>query len=256
MHRGYIKVWRRLRESSLWPKRRPYSPVEAWLDLLMTANHTNSKAFVDGTERVIARGDVLTSNRAMATRWNWSESRVRRFLNSLQICSAIERKSTHQATHLTIAQYELYQEDRRSVRRNSDARPTTSKVIKNVRRRTSASAEESETPAVSDAIPHQKVVDCWNELASEHGLPKVRRLTDKRRKKIASRYREWQRDAEDGKAGTTWNKIVAAILAQPFYLGTNDRGWRVTFDYVTRDETTWTTILEGGDTTTKETQWT
>jgi hypothetical protein len=38
MHRGYIKLWRRLKDSDLWLKEK-FTRGQAWVDLLMLANH-------------------------------------------------------------------------------------------------------------------------------------------------------------------------------------------------------------------------
>ncbi len=84
-----------------WPKDRPYSPFEAWVDLVQMA-----KPRVNG----MGRGQVLVSVRFLATRWKWDRNRVNRWLRRAEKSNGLARHSTSQAgTVYTIVNYDTYQ---------------------------------------------------------------------------------------------------------------------------------------------------
>lgn len=78
----------------------------------------------------------------------------------------------------------------------------------------------------SDALPlFDEMVDAYNVLAGEVGLPKVERLTAGRRSHAALRLREC--GGLDG-----WGRALAKVRDSPFLRGDNDRGWRADFDFL------------------------
>lgn len=84
------------------------------------------------------------------------------------------------------------------------------------------------TPSQADGLGSDDaaaVANYWNNVAEEHGLSAVRRMTDTRRKKINARLSETgglRKMAE----------VIDAIPDQPFLLGRNDRQWKVDFDWL------------------------
>lgn len=85
-------------------------------------------------------------------------------------------------------------------------------------------------------LPVQQAVDCWNELAGEIALPRISKLTEKRRKLIRARL------AEHGLDG--WQNVLARIRGSPFLRGENGRGWIVDFDFAA-GEAGFLKIIEG-----------
>jgi hypothetical protein len=81
-------------------------------------------------------------------------------------------------------------------------------------------------PSASDgALTPVEIFEDWNELAEACGLAKVRKLTAARRKAIGVRLREYP-DTED------WRRAFKHIRDTPFLRGENDRGWKVTFNFL------------------------
>ncbi|HEY1743731.1 MAG TPA: helix-turn-helix domain-containing protein [Granulicella sp.] len=79
-------------------------------------------------------------------------------------------------------------------------------------------------------------VDFWNERRGP--LAEVQKLTPQRQKRLAARIAE----------GFTLHRledVLAKIHATPFLLGDNDRGWRVSFNFVMASDDHITDILEG-----------
>jgi predicted phage replisome organizer len=86
----------------------------------------------------------------------------------------------------------------------------------------------------SENIPYQKIIDDYNSTCS--GLPKVRSLTDGRRKAIRARWNE------HGEAA--FSDLFAAAAASSFLNGKNDRNWLADFDWLMK-EANFAKVLEG-----------
>lgn len=84
-----------------------------------------------------------------------------------------------------------------------------------------------ETLVNARAVDHsdeQKAFDNWNTIAAELELPKAVGLTVERKRKLRPRLKEHGLLA--------WNQALRNLGDMPFCCGQNDRGWRVTFDWM------------------------
>lgn len=88
----------------------PYTEREAWEWLIEHA------AFADRKERVgrqmedLRRGQVAVSVRPLAKMWQWSKSRVQRYLAKLASHGMVGTQEVLDGTILTICNYEIYQD--------------------------------------------------------------------------------------------------------------------------------------------------
>ena len=89
--------------------------------------------------------------------------------------------------------------------------------------------------AAADPADLQAVVNAWNKLASDVGLPTVRTLTDKRKAALSARLAD-----PDWRAN--WNAGIQAIRGSPFCCGA--KGWKADFDWFVAPDSL-TKILEG-----------
>lgn len=78
-------------------------------------------------------------------------------------------------------------------------------------------------------------VDIWNIFAQKYHLEKVSEITQERRDKIRIRTREPSFD---------FVKILQSIQQHKWYTGDNDRGWKITFNYLIKNETNYVEIIE------------
>ena len=115
--KGYIKVYRDIREHWIWQER-PYDRARAWIDLIMMANHEPRTIMFDGAPMTIERGQHMTSLSALAERWGWTRSKVKRFLDILKAEHMCNTKRNRRGTLITIIKYGFYQ-DARNTDRNS-----------------------------------------------------------------------------------------------------------------------------------------
>ena len=113
MAEGWIALHRKICDNWIWTDK-PFSKGQAWIDMLLEANHDRREFLLGSEVTICARGQSANSVKTWALRWGWSESKVRRFHDLLESCLMIERKGTTKTTIITICRYTDYQDMRRT----------------------------------------------------------------------------------------------------------------------------------------------
>lgn len=111
MDKGWISIHRKMQEHWLWSEKRTFSNLEAWLDILMTVNHTEKKVLLGGLLLNVERGQSILSLDSWGKRWKWNKSKVRRFFVLLESDGMITTKNEVKTTRLTVCKYDSYQEN-------------------------------------------------------------------------------------------------------------------------------------------------
>jgi hypothetical protein len=109
MQYGWIKLHRQITEHWIWEEK-PFSKGQAWIDLLLQANHQDKKAVIGNDIIEVKRGSFVTSIRKLSERWGWSNTKIKNFLNLLQNDGMISYFSDAKKTVITIENYSLYQD--------------------------------------------------------------------------------------------------------------------------------------------------
>lgn len=112
MNKGWISINRKIQSHWLWVEKREFSKLEAWIDILLTVNHSEQKVMIKNTLFTVKRGDSIQSLDTWAKRWNWNKSKVRRFFMLLENDSMIVTKNESKTTRLTVCNYDSYQDMR------------------------------------------------------------------------------------------------------------------------------------------------
>lgn len=111
---GWIKLHRKITENKYWLSE-PFTRAQAWIDLLLLANHKTGQIRKRGILIYVTRGQVGYSEESLSIRWKWSKGKVRRFLAELKTGQQISRSPVQQNPRLcnliSIMNYELYQSD-------------------------------------------------------------------------------------------------------------------------------------------------
>lgn len=89
---GWIKLHRKLADNELWLSE-PFTRAQAWIDLLLLANHAPGFIRRRGITIRVERGQVGYSEEALARRWRWSKGKLRRFFSELAGRSMISRQN-------------------------------------------------------------------------------------------------------------------------------------------------------------------
>ena len=87
-------------------------------------------------------------------------------------------------------------------------------------------------PSIAPAL----IVEMYNTICVD--LPKVRGLTESRRKHLLPRIKEHP-DIE------WWRRLFQRVQTTPFCTGDNDRGWRADFGWLIENDTNALKVLEG-----------
>jgi DNA replication protein DnaD len=139
MNNGWIKLHRRLLDNPLWLSEK-FTKPQAWVDLLLLANHSESFIIVRGIKVKIKRGQVGWSEPKLADRWGWSRSKVRNFLKLLENEQQIEQQKNNVTLIISILNYNSYQEKEQQNIQQKNSRRTaeeqqkdSNKNVKNVK---------------------------------------------------------------------------------------------------------------------------
>lgn len=122
---GWIKLHRQIWDHWLYQEKRVFSRFEAWIDLILMANHKDTR-FALGNEIVEAkRGEVITSELKLMERWGWSKTKLRNFLELCEKDGMIIKKSDRKKTTIIIVNYSDYQDQETTERPQGDREKTT-----------------------------------------------------------------------------------------------------------------------------------
>lgn len=91
--KGWVKVYREIMENDLWEDK-PFARGQAWVDMIMLANHKDHEFLFNSTFLNVTPGTVVTSKRMLGERWGWSRTKVTKFLNELEMVEMISQKVT------------------------------------------------------------------------------------------------------------------------------------------------------------------
>ena len=109
MSSGWIKLYRQLQDCWIWLDKGQFDKRSAWVDLLLTANHSDKKILFNGELITVKRGQILTSVRKLSAKWKWSVNKVYRFLKLLESDEMLQKESDKDRTLLTIINYSIFQ---------------------------------------------------------------------------------------------------------------------------------------------------
>ena len=79
---------------------------------------------------------------------------------------------------------------------------------------------------------HQQIADSWNEVFKDE-LSAVSKVTQKRITAINGCINEMKGTVHDFSKLETWTNLFLYVKSIPFLMGSNDRGWTISFDFIT-----------------------
>lgn len=160
---GWVLLHRSIRNHWLWSDSKK---LQAWIDLILEANHAEKKVMIKNQLIVCKRGESCKSLGTWAKRWGWSKSAVVRFLKLLENDSMIETKSTTKTKHISICNYDSYQ----SLRNDNETIPkpkrNDSETILKPNNETNKRNETNETNEIpKNALPFSSETfkTIWND---------------------------------------------------------------------------------------------
>jgi hypothetical protein len=129
MSEGWIKLYRKLQDNRIWNSE-PFSRGQAWIDLLLLANHEPGIIYIRDHRIEIGRGVVGWSENRLAQRWQWSRTKVRKFLKDLEKEQQIKQEKNKSYSTIRIENYNIYQQKEQQKEQQKDNRKTTERQQK------------------------------------------------------------------------------------------------------------------------------
>ena len=134
---GWIKTYRKIQDCWIWRIEKPFDERSAWIDLLLSANHTAVKTPFNGELITVERSQYLTSVRKLSDKWKWNKDKTLKFLRLLESDGMIKRDSDRFRTLITIENYDIYQDKKDTEQTGQGTQdghePATNKNVKNVK---------------------------------------------------------------------------------------------------------------------------
>lgn len=122
---GWVSLHRRIMDHWTFEEKRTFSRFEAWIDLILSANHKDTR-FPLGNEIVEAkRGEVITSELKLMDRWGWSKTKLRNFLELAEKDGMIIKKTDRKKTTIYLVNYDDFQNSETTERLHGDHEETT-----------------------------------------------------------------------------------------------------------------------------------
>lgn len=107
---GWIKTYRKIQDCWIWQIDKPFDERSAWIDLLLSTNHRDTKIPFNGELKLVCRGQYMTSIRKLSEKWKWNKDKVLKFLRLLESDGMITKNSDRYRTLITIENYCIYQD--------------------------------------------------------------------------------------------------------------------------------------------------
>lgn len=242
MSHGAIFVHRELQDHWLWQKSKPFSMGQAWIDMLLLANHKEEKVVFMGKISVIGRGEFIRSERDLSDRWGWPQAKTHRFLKLLKIDSMIVTKVNQKANQITICNYDKYQK----LRINNESKMNQKRIdpesmlnlnnndknVKEVKKEdykrdtdvslssTNQGSMDPETPepgtSKTPRCPHKEIITLYHEI-----LPELSRVQETLWAGSAdeSALRSRWKESEKRQSLEWWREFFAYVRCCKFLMG-------------------------------------
>ena len=201
---GWISLHRKILENPILNRSRVYSNFEAWIWLLLKANHKDNK-FMLGTELVkVKKGSMITSQKKLCRQFRWGNSKLRSFLKVLQKDEMLLLKTNTQSTHITICNYKSYQDKQTANKSRTNHEQTANKSRTNTNNNDNKvnNVNKIKTLKVEFILNNKKYLD-------KYGLKLLKAFVDYWcEKSVNGKKMRWQKEKafDIDKRLVTWSK--------------------------------------------------
>ena len=180
---GWIKIHKDLLDNELWSDK-PFTKGQAWVDLLLLANHKDKNVLIGSHTEMVERGSFITSELKLMERWGWGRKKVKLFLNFLESQKMIERNANNKRTAITIVNYGFYQDCDLPKEQQKNSKGTAKEQQRNSRGTAKGHKQERKNERMKEYIDTnvsikqhsiQSIIDAWNQL-EPYGIKMIYRI--------------------------------------------------------------------------------
>jgi len=166
MHRGYIKVWRKLEGSGLLQMP---NTLALFMFLLMNAMYKDCKVGTTTGVVELKRGEYISGRKKLAADLNQSEREIRTSLSRLTELGIIDQQTTSRYSVYAIVKYNEYQDsDQQTTSTTTNKRPTNDQQTTTKEESKHLSIKELNTYICS---PSAEILDYLNQKAQSNFRP-------------------------------------------------------------------------------------
>lgn len=179
MSEGWVTLHRKIQNNPLW-KSEPFTRGQAWVDLILLANHEDGFIYVRGNKISIKRGQVGWSQKKLSERWQWSRTKVRKFLKDLEEEQQIRQHKNALSTVITLINYDKYQPEKQQSGQQKNSRETAERQQRNTNNNEKNVKNDKKVARVHGVpIPQPLRVDGFKERYEDYWdyLGETRQLT-------------------------------------------------------------------------------
>lgn len=234
---GWIKLHREIKESALYEN---FNARVLFIHLLLTVCHEDRKYPIKGKDEVIERGSIVTSIGKLSKEVGISIQQTRTALEYLEVTNRITNKTTNKFSVIQVQNWDKFQNDNKQNNKQDNKQITTKQEYEKEKEYLLTEIFQKEKsfcpPHPQKKIDFSFYLDVWNSGDTPR---KIIRMTEKRKAKIQARLNDNQNFQEDFKTA------VHKINCSDFLSGVNDRGWKCTFDWMIKNDSNYTKVLEG-----------
>lgn len=105
---GWICLHREITEHWLWDDK-PFSKGQAWIDMLLRANHQRDSVLVGTSVYEVDKGEFITSKKKLYESWGWSNRKLENFFELLKKSEMIAVKKHSNKIVVKVLNYGKYQ---------------------------------------------------------------------------------------------------------------------------------------------------
>tara|TARA_Y100000401_G_C8322457_1_gene226189 strand:- start:21 stop:800 length:780 start_codon:yes stop_codon:yes gene_type:complete len=201
---GWISLHRKILRNPTLTRGRVYSRFEAFIWLLLKANHQQAKVVIGNKIIQVKRGSFVTSQKKLMQEFNWGSTKLRANLKLWEDDGMIRVNATSTSTMVSICNYGSYQNLQTDDKPQSNRKQTESKPKAKTNNNNINKEEQFINKAVAVAMsitpnPHPDIVnefcDYWTEKNEGGRLMKFQMMKtfdiSRRLKKWLKNQRDW-----------------------------------------------------------------
>ena len=134
MHRGYVKIWRKLEDSFFF---KDSQAVHLWVHILTSVNHKNKEFMFNNKKQICKKGSMVTGMNKLSENTGINKSKIKRILDMLESETLIETLRNNKFSIISVVNWEKYQpsetQNETPVKRQRNASETPVKPNNNIK---------------------------------------------------------------------------------------------------------------------------
>jgi hypothetical protein len=238
MHRGYVKIWRKIFDTGIQTEHLTFT---LWIWLLCNVTRKELNYIIRGECIKLNPGEMIIGRKKLSKELACSEQNVRTCLHHLEAWGNITIRATNRFSILKINNWDIYQECDSQINQQSNQEVTKNQPRSNQELTTKQESKEIENKDIyspscepnldgvskNGNIPYGEIQAAFNEILVD--MPIFRDMTPARKKAIKSR---WNTD-EKTKTLEWWvNEFFPLIAESEFLTGRSGKWTSCNIDWI------------------------